>query len=75
MRRGCGSGVEPMSSYLKVTRPIPLVCIIKVPLGKLQVEPQTAPDALVCTLHSTHHVQYMNYSKSLWTKKGHHKWK
>ena len=66
---GFGSGVEPASCY-QVTGLTPLVCMCPSVLGQ-DTEPQTAPDALVGTLHGSHHHQCMNvcvnYCKSLWT--------
>ena len=42
---GCGSAVQPVSCYRKVTGLIPLICMLKCPY----TEPQTAPDVLAAT--------------------------
>ena len=64
------SGVEPASSYRKVTGSVPLVCMSKCSWARY--EPQTTPDVLVGTLHGSHHHQCMNvcvnYYTLRWTK-------
>ena len=40
---------------------------VEVSLGKI-LNPKTAPDVLVGTLHGSHGHQCMNYCQSLWTK-------